>query len=197
MAQDSRKRAVIARMGMPRTEKPLDIRGWFQYYGRFYRSGLYPLRWYLNRVLARWATRSGCCVLLNALHSSLLTGSWVRGVALHWEPYELRGSCTVLRERGGATPPRHSPSPDVEGEIHSDRVFYDCAYARTLGRDIIQSHPPAPTARLFSVCVKCRQFGRNKSSLELSRSGMVLRYLFARGSKATTTSNRLPPDFSM
>ena len=52
---------------------------------------------------------SGCCVLLNALHSSLLTGSWVRGVALQWEPYELRGSCTVLRERGGATPPRHSP----------------------------------------------------------------------------------------
>ena len=33
------------------------IRGWFQYYGRFYRSGLYPLRQYLNRVLARWATR--------------------------------------------------------------------------------------------------------------------------------------------
>ena len=23
------------------------IRGWFQYYGRFYRSGLYPLRWYV------------------------------------------------------------------------------------------------------------------------------------------------------
>jgi len=32
------------------------IRGWFQYYGRFYRSGL-PLRWYLKRVLARWAAR--------------------------------------------------------------------------------------------------------------------------------------------
>ena len=27
------------------------------------------------------------------------------------EPYELRGSRTVLRERGGATPPRHSPRP--------------------------------------------------------------------------------------
>jgi RNA-directed DNA polymerase len=33
------------------------IRGWMQYYGRFYRSGLYPLRRYLNCVLARWATR--------------------------------------------------------------------------------------------------------------------------------------------
>jgi len=52
---------------------------------------------------------SGCCVLLNGLHSSLLTGSSVHSVALQWEPYELRGSCTVLRERGGATPPRHSP----------------------------------------------------------------------------------------
>jgi RNA-directed DNA polymerase len=33
------------------------LRGWIQYYGRFYRSGLYPLRRYLNCVLARWATR--------------------------------------------------------------------------------------------------------------------------------------------
>jgi len=29
--------------------------------------------------------------LLNVLHSSLLTGSWVHGMALQWEPYELRG----------------------------------------------------------------------------------------------------------
>jgi RNA-directed DNA polymerase len=29
----------------------------YSYYGRFYRSGLYPLRQYLNRVLARWAKR--------------------------------------------------------------------------------------------------------------------------------------------
>lgn len=78
--------------------------------------------------------------------------------------------------------------------------FFTIARTRELSRweETLFSHiPPAPTARLFSVCVKCRQFGRNKSSLELSRSGMVLRYLFARGSKATTTSNRLPLDFSM
>ena len=80
------------------------IRGWIQYYGRFYRSGLYPLRWYLNGVLARWATRkykklrhhfgersSGSCASLGAIHSSLLTGNLVRSVALQREPYELRG----------------------------------------------------------------------------------------------------------
>src|SRR4051795_11949372 len=27
-----------------------------------------------------------------------------------WEPYEPRGSRTVLGERGGETPPRHSPA---------------------------------------------------------------------------------------
>jgi len=42
--------------GLSRVFNPI-IRGWIQYYGRFYRSALYPLRQYLNRVLARWATR--------------------------------------------------------------------------------------------------------------------------------------------
>jgi RNA-directed DNA polymerase len=31
------------------------IRGWLQYYGRYYRSALYPTMRYLDRVLARWA----------------------------------------------------------------------------------------------------------------------------------------------
>jgi len=52
---------------------------------------------------------SGSSAFLSANHGSLLTGSWVYRVALQWEPYELRGSCPVLRERGGAIPPRHSP----------------------------------------------------------------------------------------
>ncbi len=33
------------------------IRGWLQYYGRYYRSALYPLMSQLNRSLARWAYR--------------------------------------------------------------------------------------------------------------------------------------------
>jgi hypothetical protein len=48
---------------------------------------------------------SGSGVSLSAIHGSLLTGSCVRRVALQWEPYELRGSCPVLRERGGTIPP--------------------------------------------------------------------------------------------
>src|SRR5207248_9932217 len=38
-----------------------------------------------------------------------LTGRWVCGVAPWREPYELRGSCTVLRERRGEIPRRYSP----------------------------------------------------------------------------------------
>ena len=33
------------------------IRGWINYYGRFYRSALYPLFDQLNRSLKRWAMR--------------------------------------------------------------------------------------------------------------------------------------------
>ena len=33
------------------------IRGWLQYYGRFYRSALYPPMRQLDRSLARWANR--------------------------------------------------------------------------------------------------------------------------------------------
>ena len=33
------------------------IRGWINYYGRFYKSALYPTLRHLNRTLVRWATR--------------------------------------------------------------------------------------------------------------------------------------------
>lgn len=33
------------------------VRGWIQYYGRFYRSALYPVMKQLNQSLATWATR--------------------------------------------------------------------------------------------------------------------------------------------
>jgi hypothetical protein len=42
-----------------------------------------------------------------------LTGSYVMGTAEHREPYESRGSSTVLGARGGAIPPRDSTSTEV------------------------------------------------------------------------------------
>ena len=80
------------------------IRGWIQYYGRFYRSALYPLRQYLNRVLARWATRkykklhhhfrrAEQWLLRISKRDPRLFAHWQLGgsVALQWEAYELRG----------------------------------------------------------------------------------------------------------
>src|SRR4051812_31264671 len=40
------------------------------------------------------------------------TGACFMAAAEQWEPYDARVSCTVLRERGGAIPPRHSPPDD-------------------------------------------------------------------------------------
>src|SRR5271155_5293096 len=42
------------------------------------------------------------------IQSSSLTGSYVMATAEQREPYESRGSCTVLGEPGGESPPGHS-----------------------------------------------------------------------------------------
>src|ERR1700681_810225 len=47
----------------------------------------------------------GCFV---QIRSSLLTGSYVMETAEQQEPYESRGSRTVLGEPGGESPPGHS-----------------------------------------------------------------------------------------
>src|SRR6202035_2767067 len=44
------------------------------------------------------------------IQSSLLTGSYVMVTAEQREPYESRGSRTVLGEPGGESPPGHSTS---------------------------------------------------------------------------------------
>src|SRR6202521_1217961 len=49
----------------------------------------------------------GCFV---QIRSSLLTGSYVMETAEQREPYESRGSRTVLGEPGGESPPGHSTS---------------------------------------------------------------------------------------
>lgn len=33
------------------------VRGWISYYGRFYKSGLYPVKRHLNKALVQWARR--------------------------------------------------------------------------------------------------------------------------------------------
>jgi hypothetical protein len=52
---------------------------------------------------------AGSRAFRGALRSCLLTGRWGCGVAPWWELYELRGSCTVLREPRGETPRGYSP----------------------------------------------------------------------------------------
>jgi RNA-directed DNA polymerase len=70
------------------------IRGWFQYYAVL-PLGAYPLRQYLNRVLARWATRK--CKKLR--HRFRRAEQWLRRVSqrdprlfTHWQLRALRGS---------------------------------------------------------------------------------------------------------
>src|SRR5215469_3130214 len=52
---------------------------------------------------------AGSRAFRGALRSCSLTGRWECGVAPWWELYELRGSCTVLREPRGETPRGYSP----------------------------------------------------------------------------------------
>jgi RNA-directed DNA polymerase len=53
------------------------VQGWINYYGRFYKSGLYPLLRRINEYLLRWATRK-----YKRLRGHLLRASrWLRSVA--------------------------------------------------------------------------------------------------------------------
>src|ERR1700726_5155685 len=61
----------------------------------------------------------GCFV---QIRSSLLTGSYVMETAEQQEPYESRGSRTVLGEPGGESPPGHSTIasfwPHADHSVH-------------------------------------------------------------------------------
>ena len=67
------------------------IRGWLQYYGRYYRSALYPPMRQLNRSLARWAYRK-----YKKLRGHLRTAARIsrRDSKLwaHWQMGARRGS---------------------------------------------------------------------------------------------------------
>src|SRR5215467_3751817 len=53
---------------------------------------------------------TGCAV---SIRSSSLTGSYVMETAEHREPYESKGSRTVLGAPGGETPPSDSTRPRI------------------------------------------------------------------------------------
>ena len=50
------RRSDLAIEALARMWNPV-LRGWIQYYGKFYKSALYPVFQHLNRTLARWASR--------------------------------------------------------------------------------------------------------------------------------------------
>ena len=64
------------------------VRGWMQYYGRFYPSALYPLLRHVNRALVRWASRK----YKKLEHHRRRAEHWLGGVATrearlftHWQ----------------------------------------------------------------------------------------------------------------
>ncbi len=71
------------------------IRGWLQYYGRYYRSALYPIMRQLDRSLARWAYRK-----YKKLRGHLRRAThWIARISLrdprlfaHWQMGVRRGS---------------------------------------------------------------------------------------------------------
>jgi RNA-directed DNA polymerase len=97
------------------------LRGWWNYYGHFYKTALRRVFECFEATLARWAdvsTRSSCGMKAAAsagydvLHEGSQTCSpigahMVRPADGQWEPCESRGSRTVLPEAGGATPPAY------------------------------------------------------------------------------------------
>jgi hypothetical protein len=65
------------------------LRGWIQYYGKFFKSALHPVFQHLNRTLARWASGNsrGCVVV--AEKASIGSESWLEANP----SYLLIGSC--------------------------------------------------------------------------------------------------------
>ena len=73
------------------------IRGWLQYYGRYYRSALYPIMRQLDRSLARWAYRKYKKLrghVRRATHGIARISRRDPGLCAHWQ-MGVRRSSTV------------------------------------------------------------------------------------------------------
>lgn len=71
------------------------IRGWLHYYGRYYRSALYPIMRQLDRSLARWAYRKYKKLrghLRRATHWIARISRRAPGLFAHWQMGRRRGS---------------------------------------------------------------------------------------------------------
>lgn len=62
------------------------LRGWANYYGRFYQSALAPLWWGINRYLARWIQRTHKGFgLLRSIHYLMRLAKRTPRAFVHWE----------------------------------------------------------------------------------------------------------------
>jgi RNA-directed DNA polymerase len=88
------KRSDKAIEDLSRMFNPI-IRGWLQYYGRYYRSALYPTMRELDRDLALWAKRKYKKLrghLRRATHWIARISRRAPGLFAHWQMGERRGS---------------------------------------------------------------------------------------------------------
>src|SRR5208337_4418789 len=128
-----RRQTQLSLADIARTLNPL-VRGWIEYYGRYAPSALSPMLRYVNQTLVRWAMRKFKRFRAHKRRASRFTQKLVRekmslfvhwrigmtGTFAGWEPCELRGSCTDLREAGGEIPSAYSPvRANVFGEDRS------------------------------------------------------------------------------
>ena len=71
------------------------VRGWLQYYGRYYRSAMYPSMRQLDRALTRWASRKYKKLRRHKRRAALWTARISRRAPklfAHWQMGVGRGS---------------------------------------------------------------------------------------------------------
>src|ERR1035438_5701041 len=86
--------------------------------------------------------RIGLRAFRGGIRSCLRTGIWASGAAPWREPYELRGSSTVLREARGEIPRAYSPRGDGE----TDGIGDNRVHRVTAGREVPTGDQPGKDA---------------------------------------------------
>src|SRR5262245_30266416 len=79
-----------------------------------------------------------------------LTGSYVMATAEHREPYESRGSRTVLGARGGEIPPRDSTIAS-NNNVCDVRSGANCCRDAAVPRSVPQAVIPLSSSRVIDV----------------------------------------------